>query len=50
MNKLDFDTIARNMFGANADKYKEYDGYKVYEFKAYTEPEMNFLKEALKSI
>lgn len=23
MNKLDFDTIARNMFGANADRYKE---------------------------
>lgn len=21
--KIDFDTIARNMFGANADKYKE---------------------------
>lgn len=23
MSKLDFDTIARNMFGANADRYKE---------------------------
>ena len=33
-----------------AKLYKEYDGYKVYEFKAYTEPEMNFLKETLKSI
>lgn len=23
MSKYDFDTIARNMFGANADRYKE---------------------------
>lgn len=23
MSKIDFDTIARNMFGANADRYKE---------------------------
>lgn len=23
MSKLDFDTIARNMFGSNADRYKE---------------------------
>lgn len=34
----------------NVKLYKEYDGYKVYELKAHTEPEMNFLKETLKPL
>ncbi|MGL5714597.1 MAG: hypothetical protein ACRCX2_16370 [Paraclostridium sp.] len=30
--------------------YEEYDGYKVYEIKAFGEVELNYLKEMLKTV